>query len=82
MKHYQDGSLVRGRLNDPELDAMLVLEVFENQQRAFRETSPELRTAWHWLTTTDVRRLARSTPPAQNAAGSALRHSLLPGASR
>ena len=36
VKHYQDGSLVRGRLNDPELDARLVLEVFDNQQRAFR----------------------------------------------
>ena len=53
VKHYQDGSLVRGRLNDPELDARLVLEVFENQQRAFRETGPELLTAWHWLTTTE-----------------------------
>ena len=53
VKHYQDGSLIRGRLNDPELDARLVLEVFENQQRAFRETGPELLTAWHWLTTTD-----------------------------
>ena len=53
VKHYQDGSLVRGRLNDPELDARLVLEVFENQQRAFREMGPELLTAWHWLTTTD-----------------------------
>ena len=53
VKHYQDGSLIRGRLNDPELDARLVLEVFENQQRAFGETGPELLTAWHWLTTTD-----------------------------
>ena len=53
VKHYQDGSLVRGRLNDPELDARLVLEVFDNQQRAFRETSPGLLTAWHCLTTMD-----------------------------
>ena len=53
VKHYQDGSLIRGRLNDPELDARLVLEVFENQHRAFSETMPELLTAWHWLTTTD-----------------------------
>ena len=29
VKHYQDGSLVRGRLNDPELDTRLVLEVFD-----------------------------------------------------
>ena len=53
VKHYQDGSLIRGRLNDPELDARLVLEVFDNQQKAFRETRPELLTAWHWLTTVD-----------------------------
>ena len=53
VKHYQDGSLVRGRLNDPELDARLVLEVFDNQRRAFGETSPELLTAWHWLAATE-----------------------------
>ena len=53
VKHYQDGSLIKGRLNDPELDARLVLEVFDNQRRAFHETGPELLTAWHWLTTAD-----------------------------
>ena len=53
VKHYQDGSLIKGRLNDPELDARLVLEVFDNQRRAFRETGPHLLTAWHWLTTAD-----------------------------
>ncbi len=37
VKHYQDGSLRRGRLNDPELDARLALEVFADQQKAFRE---------------------------------------------
>ena len=31
VKHYQDGSLRRGRLNDPELDARLALEVFVDQ---------------------------------------------------
>ena len=50
VKHYQDGSLRRGRRNDPELDARLVLEVFADQQRAFREADPDLLTAWHWLT--------------------------------
>ncbi len=50
VKHYQDGSLRRGRLNDPELDARLVLEVFADQQKAFREAGPDLLTAWHWLT--------------------------------
>ena len=53
VKHYQDGSLQRGRRNDPELDARLVLEVFDNQQRAFREADPDLLTAWHWLTSTN-----------------------------
>ena len=51
VKHYQDGSLIRGRLNDPELDARLTLEVFGNQQKAFRDARPELLAAWHWLTT-------------------------------
>ena len=53
VKHYQDGSLIKGRLNDPELDARLVLEVFDNQRRAFLETDPQLLAAWHWLTTAD-----------------------------
>ena len=51
VKHYQDGQLRRGRVNDPELDARLVLEVFEDQQNKFRTTSSDLLTAWHWLTT-------------------------------
>ena len=50
VKHYQDGSLRRGRRNDPELDARLALEVFDNQQKAFREADPDLLAAWHWLT--------------------------------
>ena len=51
VKHYQDGGLRRGRINDPELDSRLALEVFDNQLRALRDTSPDLLTAWHWLTT-------------------------------
>lgn len=53
VKHYQDGQLKRGRRNDPELDARLTLEVFEDQQRALREAAPELLTAWHWLVSRD-----------------------------
>ena len=53
VKHYQDGKLKRGRINDPELDARLALQVFDNQQKALLEASPELLKAWHWLTTTD-----------------------------
>ena len=34
IKHYQDGGLKRGRINDPELDARLALEVFGDQWKA------------------------------------------------
>ncbi len=51
VKHYQDGQLNRGRVNDPELDARLALDVFRNQLTAFRDAPPDLLTAWHWLTT-------------------------------
>ena len=50
VKHYQDGQLKRGRLNDPELDAGLTLRLFRDQCRAFRGVPPELLAAWHWLT--------------------------------
>ena len=53
VKHYQDGQLQRGRINDPELDAKLTLEVFDNQQKKLREEAPDLLAAWHWLTSTD-----------------------------
>ena len=53
VKHYQDGQLKRGRINDPELDARLTLEVFDNQQKALRDAPSDLMTAWHWLTTVD-----------------------------
>ena len=53
VKHYQDGQLKRGRINDPELDARLALEVFDNQQEALRDAQTDLLTAWHWLTTAD-----------------------------
>ena len=53
VKHYQDGQLKRGRVNDPELDARLSLDVFSDQQKALRETEPDLLAAWHWLTSAD-----------------------------
>ena len=56
VKHYQDGQLQRGQLNDPELDARLTLEVFSDQLQSFREmrdADPDLLLAWHWLTTVD-----------------------------
>src|SRR3990172_2872542 len=54
VKHYQDGQLKRGRLNDPELDARLTLEVFRDQHQAFlacHEATPDLLLALHSLTT-------------------------------
>ena len=53
VKHYQDGQLKRGRINDPNLDARLALQVFVDQQKALREMPPDLLAAWHWLTTQD-----------------------------
>ena len=51
VKHYQDGQLKRGRVNDPELDARLALDVFRDQRKALRQGPPDLLLAWHWLTT-------------------------------
>ena len=51
VKHYQDdGGLRRGRINDPELDARLALEVFDDQMQALQDSPFDLLTAWHWLT--------------------------------
>ena len=54
VKHYQDGQLKRGQLNDPELDARLSLQLLADQREALRETPPDLLTAWHWLTTAET----------------------------
>lgn len=54
VKHYQDGRLQVGHINDPELDAKLVLNVLENQIAALLELGREdtnILTAFHWLTT-------------------------------
>ena len=54
VKHHHDGRLQAGHVNEPELDARLVFEVFANQLQAFaamdRET-PDALTAWHYLCT-------------------------------
>ena len=52
VKHYQDGQLKRGRLNDPELDARLSLQLLEDQSEALRKAPADLLAAWHWLTAT------------------------------
>ena len=51
IKHYQDGGLKRGRVNDPELDSRIALEVFGDQRQALKRAVPDLLTAWHWLST-------------------------------
>ncbi len=58
VKHYQDGGLKRGQINDPLLDAKLTLELFRDQYQSLQQRqreAPELMLAWHWLTTLDQR---------------------------
>ncbi len=54
VKHYHDGRLQAGHVNDPERDARLVFEVLENQIKALTEIevqSPEALLAYHFLAT-------------------------------
>ena len=49
VKHYQDGGLKRGRINDPELDARIAWQLFVDQRRALAKADAQLLCAWHWL---------------------------------
>ena len=54
VKHYQDGPLQGDRVNDPEQDARLTLDLFRDQRAALRQcqqANPDLMLAWHGLTT-------------------------------
>ena len=51
VKHYQNGRLLRGRINAPELDARLALRAFSEQREALSKAERNLLAAWHWLTT-------------------------------
>jgi ATP-dependent DNA helicase RecQ len=54
VKHYQDGRLQAGHVNDPELDARLVLQVLADQIAAFAhlgQETPDALLAYHHLTT-------------------------------
>ena len=53
-RNDRHGGLLRGRINDPELDARLVLKVFGEQREALRKAEPGLLAAWHWLTTPEA----------------------------
>ncbi|MXW46191.1 MAG: AAA family ATPase [Gammaproteobacteria bacterium] len=50
VKHYRDGGLVRGQINNPELDARLALDLLGAERGSFSGTNPDLLLAWHWLT--------------------------------
>ena len=84
VKHYQDGQLKRGRLNDPYLDSQLALQVFTDQRAELAKllgVKPDLLAVWHCLTTvednsagfdalfSDIR---QATRPAHREAGAAL----------
>lgn len=54
VKHYHDGRLQAGHVNDPELDARLVFQVLENQIQAFHRLhaeEPDALAVHHFLTT-------------------------------
>ena len=55
VKHHQDGRLQAGHVNDPELDARLVIDVLRNQIEALAalgEREPDVLAVFHWLTST------------------------------
>ena len=87
VKHYQDGQLKRGRINDPKLDCDLTLDLFRDQQKALQDTSPDLLTAWHWLTIAkngagfdQVFASVRSSPRPSNVEADGVIRTLLAGA--
>lgn len=54
VKHYHDGRLNAGHVNDPERDARLVLEVLRNQLIALQQQhadQPDAVAAYHYLST-------------------------------
>ena len=53
VKHYKDAGLERAQTSDPELDASITLELFTDEISALKKSSPDLLSAWHWLTGSD-----------------------------
>ncbi|MER9567113.1 RecQ family ATP-dependent DNA helicase [Mesorhizobium sp. M0571] len=54
VKHYHDGRLQAGHVNDPEMDARLVFQVLRNQLAALTKQNadqPDALAAFHFLTT-------------------------------
>ena len=92
VKHYRDGRLQSGHVNDPEFDAALVFDVLRNQIDAFdalNVASPDILLAYHWLTCRGPRsdgfdglfRDVRGAPiPTESAAHASIRRLLAGGA--
>ncbi|MCY4259482.1 MAG: RecQ family ATP-dependent DNA helicase [Rhodobacteraceae bacterium] len=87
VKHYKDGGLVRSRVNDPELDSRLALDLFHDEFLALTKTRSELLTAWHRLCTPDAGgqdraldqlfcQLRKTARPDADSAGAAIRQLL------
>ena len=56
VKHYHDGRLQAGHVNDPEQDARLALQLLEDQIAAFAKLgkeSPDILLVYHFLTSRD-----------------------------
>ena len=60
VKHYRDGDLKHGRVNDPELDSRIALDLFGDVCEALAKTAPDLLAAWHWLCTPEPRGVDRA----------------------
>ncbi len=88
VKHYHDGRLQAGHVNDPNEDARLVFHVLENQIKALSDLatqSPESLLAYHYLATrmdraegfdAVFREIRKAPPPDRASALSAIRHLL------
>ncbi len=83
VKHYQDGGLKRGRVNDPEIDSRIALKLYGDECEALAKAAPDLLAAWHWLCTPEPGgvdraldglfcRLRRADRPSRTAAGAAI----------
>ncbi len=89
VKHFRDGDLERGKVDDPESDARQALELFADERLALAETSPDLLAAWHWLCAPEpagadcaldelFRRIRRSDRPSRPEAAAAVGRRLEP----
>ncbi|MBP8929724.1 MAG: RecQ family ATP-dependent DNA helicase, partial [Paracoccus sp.] len=87
VKHYQDGRLQVGHVNDPEQDARLALQVLSDQIAAFTRLgreAPDAVLAYHHLTTRAeggagfdaLFQFLRGPPPGEAAAHAAIRRLL------